>query len=226
MKLRISNRLERAAVAPAVLRGPVGRVRDRIHLPVGVVVAVGPEAAPIPAPGQVERHRASHVVGVLELLEGRVGIRDLGFAIQAVVIGRHSVAIRVGHRPDTVQAVVGKGGDGGVAVERRTRDGGEIPIGDCSAVSEGGGFVSGILSGQHLAKRVVGENGRLAGGVGLGERLVQRIVGERAQEIVIGARGLPDFEQIDIVRVVDRTDDPAQRIGRFRRLADCVVFEL
>ena len=87
-------------------------------------------------------------------------------------------------------------------------------------------FLPGILAGNHLAKSVVFIEGCLAGGVGVSERLVLRIVGELAQKIVVCARGLPDLEQIDIVRVVDRTDDAAHGIGRFRRLADRVVFEL
>jgi hypothetical protein len=72
LHLRIGDAFKGTAIAPAIERGAIQGVGNGIHLPVNGVMAIGPEAAAVAAPGQVERHHASHVIGILELLVGPV----------------------------------------------------------------------------------------------------------------------------------------------------------
>src|SRR5438270_167817 len=107
---------------------------------------ISPEPAPVAAAGEIERHHAGYVIGVLELFEGRVGIGDSCLAIKVIVIGRNSIIVRVGYSADALEAVVGERGDSRDAVERGTGDGSETAGRHTAAVGVSRGLVLRILA--------------------------------------------------------------------------------
>src|SRR5947209_3210552 len=145
---------------------------------------VGPVAAPIFAAGQVECHRPGEIVGILKLLESAIRIGDSSFPVEVVVIECNHVAVGIGDGAEAACRIRGKTRYGRDAVERWTRDRGQLLRRNSAAVSVGSCLVLRVFPREQLALGGISIDGYLASGVGVSQDQMLGVTGKLSEKVV------------------------------------------
>src|SRR5262249_47586410 len=87
-------------------------------------------------------------------------------------------------------------------------------------------LMPGVLNRQNLAESIVGMCSRLVSSVRIGQSFVQGIVSPQPEQLIVRGGGLPNLQQIDLVRIVHIRHYSADRVDGLRRVTKVVVLVL